>query len=168
MNKIDKQKFNYADWYKKHRAERNRKRRERYQANPRVRRLVKEANDRWYSKVRPDRSHDRRVIKARGEQYFSIQVFSQKIKREQQTVREYHRSGILPQPTHFDTRGWRLYTKEQVLLAQNLFLQYDAGEITRQELTTQLKEGWNNGQTLEKHSGKNGGVDSKRGIRRGK
>jgi DNA-binding transcriptional MerR regulator len=64
------------------------------------------------------------------------------------TVREYHNTGIIPQPTHFDTRGWRLYTPEQVALARDLFAKYDAKKLTRQQLIEQLQRGWKIGEEI--------------------
>ena len=137
--------FNYASYYGKNKEDINRRRRERYRANPELRKRVKKRNEKYYEENKTERS-DRRIVKSKKGVFFSMGVFSKSINRKPQTVREYHRDGVIPDPLHFDTRGWRLYTRSQTLLAKQLFEKYDQKEIPKEELIILLREGWKDGE----------------------
>lgn len=136
--------FDQNAYYEKNKERINRRRRERYKNNEEVRDTIQERNKNYYKKVSSRRpKQDRRVIVSKGNSYFSMGVLAKKINREPQTVREYHRNGLFPEPSFNDTRGWRLYTQNQVIMLERLFKQYDAKEITKKQLKRAVKEGWN-------------------------
>lgn len=90
---------------------------------------------------------DRTVVRAieTGEKYFSISKLAKHIGRGVQTIRWYHKLGVIPEPKHTDLRGWRLYTKEEVLLIQRAFRAFDKREIrSLKDVGKTIQEGWGN------------------------
>ena len=139
--------FNYASYYQTHKDKINRRRRERYQTDPKIKDTVRRRNKTYYTNTRKEPS-DRRIVKSKKGNFFSMGVFAKAINRKPQTIREYHRDGVIPDPLNFDTRGWRLYTREQTILAKKLFTSYDKKEITKADLIILLQEGWKNAEEI--------------------
>lgn len=135
--------FDQNKYYEQNKERINRRRRERYKNNAKVRDNIQERNKEYYATVSKRRpKQDRRVITSKGSNYYSMGVLASKINREPQTVREYHRNGMLPEPSFHDSRGWRLYTRNQIILSEKLFREYDSKKITKKQLKKLIKEGW--------------------------
>jgi hypothetical protein len=134
--------FVYKTYYEQHKEEINRRRREKYNLNPERRQTVLDQNKDYYRRVRRKPGASRTVVHSSTGNFFSMSVVATRINRKPATIREYHRQGVLPEPLHYDTRGWRLYTKAQVLLLIKAFADYDAKKLTKAELTQTLAKGW--------------------------
>ena len=126
---------------------RNEVRRERYQKDPTYRRRARQQSREYYHKhVKRYVPLDRTIIKDGDEKYFSIGKLSLLINRKVQTIRAYHRRGIIPVPSAFDKRGWRLYQREQVLLLRKVFKMFDnksdARVRTLRDVKKMLRREW--------------------------
>ena len=107
-------------------ALRNAVRRERYHADSAYRKRVRQQSNNYYhEKVKRDVPLDRTIIKEGDKKYFSIGKIAPLINRKVQTVRAYHRRGIIPTPSFFDKRGWRLWDRDQALLLKKVFKKFD-------------------------------------------
>jgi len=123
--------WTFKDYYRKNRRSLLAKKRRKYRTNRSYRESVrKQARRRYYTKVKSRQSSDRTVVSSKdGRQFISIGKVSKIIGRTPCTIRQYHRSGVLPKPLYFDRRGWRLYTKGQVLLLKKAFQAFDEGKL---------------------------------------
>jgi len=132
--------WTFSSYWKRNGREINKKRRRRYH------------NDDAYRKVQQMRSRNyyrrkkKKVVKANrkivGPGFYSIGQLSENINRAIQTIRAYHRKGILPEPKFTDKRGWRLYSKEDMLLLKRAFKRLDQGSVSLSELSEYVKERW--------------------------
>ena len=105
---------------------RNEVRRERYRKDPTYRKGARKQSKEYYHKhVKRYVPLDRTIIKDGDKKFFSIGKLSLLINRKVQTIRAYHRRGIIPTPSHFDRRGWRLWNRDQALLLRRVFKIFD-------------------------------------------
>ena len=137
--------WSFKDWYDKNKEDFNRQRRLRYRVDHRDREArLRDAKSSYERNRPPTVGQDRRVIRADGRRFLSIGRLSELLNRSVQTVREYHYNGVIPDVTHVDSRGWRLYTPYQVRLLQEVFARFDAGELTSlAEVAREIEEAWN-------------------------
>ena len=124
-------------------------RRDRYANDPIYRRRMKRLARDNYAKrtegqvkqvVRPGvmRTPDGSIL-------YTVGVAAKASNRKVQTIRKYHRSGVIPNPLFYDKRGWRLYTKEQILLLRTVFQALDDGRIKRADAISVLGRRWSDG-----------------------
>jgi len=116
--------WSFKEWYRKNKAEFNRNRRAKYRENPNVReKAQRSALTTYRARRRRMVQVDRRtIVDANGQRFFSVGRIAKLIGRQIETVRYYHRLGIIPDPTYFDSRGWRLYTRGQAILVRRAFV----------------------------------------------
>lgn len=121
-----KKPFSYKDWYRRNRHSLNERRREKYNTNPAYRaRIRRQAQESYAAKRNPVPVDRRTIVDKTGRKYWSIGRIARLINRKVLTVRQYHKTGVLPQPTYFDSRGWRLYTPSQAALLRMVFRRLD-------------------------------------------
>lgn len=141
--------WDYKEWYRLNKKEVNEERKRKYHSDKEYRERQRELSRKSYKKAREAEPAvtDRRIIKQEGlpDTYFSIGKLASTINRAQQTIREYHNKGILPEVTAVDNRGWRLYSLGQVLLIKHAFQKFDRGEFKNlAELSLFLHREWDN------------------------
>ena len=134
------------DYYRKHRDDIRANRKHRYATNDRAYRegALQRARERYeqFKKERPETSRYE-VIDANGQVFSTIGQLGTAIRRSLSTIRKYHQRGIIPTPTQYDTRGWRLYTATEVALLKQAFGDFDAGLIPNlKTLAQQIKKSW--------------------------
>lgn len=139
--------------YNREYYERNKKRiaerkKERYRRDSAYRKAIRKRTKESHAALRKRRietGYDRRVLADGTVKYFSIGKIGEIINRSSHTIRAYHKSGIIPDSGHYDSRGWRLYTKEQALILKKLFKKFDKQEIPSLDtLGAELKKEWKN------------------------
>ena len=139
-------KFDHAEYYRKNREQILAKRKRRYRSDNAYREAIlarrRTARRRQREEKRAAGLDDRRVIRTDRTTYVSIGRLAGMINRQVQTIRNYHREGVLPEPLAHDSRGWRLYTVSQATMMAQLFRQYDSDTIDRQQLIDQIRAGW--------------------------
>lgn len=112
----------YKKWYSRRRAHVLRMKRDRYRNDPDYREKVrKQARSYWRKNRMVSEPADRTIVKSQVGIFFSIGRIANLTKLSQSTIRKYHKSGVLPETTHIDTRGWRLYTRDQADLLRVAF-----------------------------------------------
>ena len=120
----------FQDWWNENKARKNAERRTTYRDNPVVRESRKaQALAHYRTKVRRERPIDRRsVVTEDGVRFMSIGRLARLIGRQIDSVRRYERTGVIPEPLYFDTRGWRLYTVSQAMLMRRVFRRFENKE----------------------------------------
>jgi hypothetical protein len=142
------QPFTFDSYWQKEKDRINKQRREKYRANRAFRKEQIELATKYYhDKVKKPTVVDRRMIVGEdGARFLSIGRVSRLIGRKISSIRRYHYDGIIPEPSFYDSRGWRLYTVHQAQLLQRTFRQYDDPqntEVTRLvQVAELLKAGW--------------------------
>lgn len=119
--------------YEQNKDEISKKRRERYKTDP-VYRQKRQSKALKYYDTRVKRSIpiDRRTILTEdGTRLMSIGRVARLIGRTIDSIRHYHKDGIIPEPLFFDSRGWRLYTPKQAMLLRGAFRRLDDEEDWR-------------------------------------
>jgi hypothetical protein len=154
----------FKEFWDKNKDEKNAERRRKYNSDPeyhkRVRKKAKESYNRRIKKMKPT---DRQtIVDNSGKKYWSIGRLSRIINRTIIVIRRYHMDGVIPLPTFYDTRGWRLYSTHQVSMMRKAFKQLDEGSMkSLSELTKFLTENWEEPDAKEE-----GDKETKRGDRR--
>jgi len=123
--------MNYYQLYYQIKRDKIRKRKkERYWYDEEHREKVKKAaRDYQRSRAKDSRADRMMIISTAGVRYLTIGRIARMIRRSIYMVREYHRLGVIPTPTQFNARGWRLYTREQANLLQHTFRRWDRREF---------------------------------------
>ncbi len=120
----------FKEWYAENKEDLLRKRRERYRKDKAYKAKQRAHARAYYDRVeRVTEPKDRRIIKSGRTMFLTIGQLSESMNRDIQTIRAYHRNRVLPEPTAFDGRGWRLYTKRQVALITKVFKRFDEGKL---------------------------------------
>lgn len=134
----------FSDWYAKNKDKHNRRRRLRYKTDADYRdRIISRSREDYAAKSVLKTKKDRRVFEAAHGKLASIGRLANAIHRKVLTVRKYHTMGVIPQPSHFDSRGWRLYTVEQFRLIVATFDRFDRGILASLEkVGEELKQKW--------------------------
>jgi hypothetical protein len=136
----------FKDWYERNKEDLNRRRREKYHTNPDYRKTqIQNAKKRYSEDQSRSVVADRRVLRNDdGQRFWSIGVLSETINRTIQTIRGYHRNDFIPSPTHYDSRGWRLYTSHQINLLQRVFRDFDERRLKNlSDVRRELYANWN-------------------------
>ncbi len=137
--------WSYKKWYRENKSKLSRRRKRRYHNDESFREQVKDRANKYYQRRRRKAVPvDRTVIRSRaGEHYISIGKLATFINRKSDTIRQYHRTGVLPSPSFYDTRGWRLYTQKQARLLRRAFMDLDSGRIeSLSALTKVVQKQW--------------------------
>lgn len=137
--------WDFDEWYEENKERLSRERKLKYRSNKEYREKRKAASRDYYDRTkRRLRPVDRfSVSNKRGERFVTIGRVAALINRHVETVRGYHRRGVIPNPTVFDSRGWRLYTQEQLNLMVSAFHRLDGGDLgSLAEVAQALARGW--------------------------
>jgi len=137
--------WDYNEWYRrKGKRVLSERRKKRYQNSPAYRETQRKRAREYYQRTRSATDvKDRTTVIARsGERYHTIGRVSKMINRNPQQIRDYHASGMLPDPLFTDTRGWRLYTAEQIMLMRRIFKQLDLNKLTPTEASRMIHDEW--------------------------
>jgi DNA-binding transcriptional MerR regulator len=119
--------FDYKTWWKKEKEKRNAERRAKYRSDPRYRETQKRRFREHYQETRQNiQPVDRRtVVSGSGRLFVTIGRVGRLIGRQPNSIRRYHKQGVIPEPRFYDARGWRLYTPSQTELLRNVFARFD-------------------------------------------
>jgi len=128
-------------YYDCHKDEIRERRKQKYAEDPEYREEVKRRWRDWWARTHIP-TDPTMVIDEKGKKYFSISHLSDAINRKVNTIQRYHALGVLPEATYFSTRGWRLYTIEQMNLLGSLFMEVDDKVISLKEMTALAKKEW--------------------------
>jgi DNA-binding transcriptional MerR regulator len=140
--------FDYKTWWEKNKEERNAIRRAKYRQDPRYRETQKERFRAHYLETRQNiEPVDRRtVVSGAGRLYVTIGRVARLIGRQTNSIRRYHKMGVIPEPRFYDARGWRLYTPSQTELMRNVFSRFDNANDdtirTLGDVRRALEAGW--------------------------
>lgn len=140
--------FDYKTWWAKEKEARNADRRAKYRQNPLYREQKKEEFREYYRGTRVDTQPvDRRtIISGSGRLFVTIGRVSRMIGRESNSIRRYHKQGVIPEPRFYDARGWRLYTSAQTRLLVEAFRRLDNPDDTTVrtlgDVRRMLEAGW--------------------------
>lgn len=147
--------WDYKDWYKENKKKLSKKRKRRYRDDRQYREECKKRARGYYnSNKKMMQPKDRfRIRSADNKIYFTIGRVASMINRTIGRIREYHKSGMIPQPLYFDRRGWRLYTMKQVTLMQDAFEGVDRGGWSWEALKKYLEDNWEDGDGEEDSNG---------------
>jgi len=149
----DLQSYN-KDYYKEHCEKIRAKRRKMYDSNASFRNKAKQNSiEQYHAKRKLNPPTDRQVIiNADGKLYYTIGKVAKALGKSVHTVRCYHRerdtiyghqAQVIPDTTHTDQRGYRLYTQYQMSLLRKVFKAFDEGKIASlAEVNTILKKFW--------------------------
>ncbi len=121
--------FDFKEWYRTNKERLSKQRKRRYATDSRYREKAKaDAKDRYHA-TKSDRVVDRKTLTDGKRFYVTIGKVAELIHRKVQTVRDYHAMKVIPDPTFYDSRGWRLYTHDQVKIIVSVFKAFDRKEI---------------------------------------
>lgn len=98
-------------------------RRRRYQEDVEYRGRVKQQARSHYHQRRNAKKESEVVAVER--ELFPISRLAKAISRKVETVRDYHKKGILQDSYYRDSRGWRMYTRDQILALVQIFSAFD-------------------------------------------
>ena len=145
--KKKKKNWNYSSWYERNKERLAEERRRKYQKDKEYRTLCKQrAMDYYDRERRVDKPKDRKIVKSGKNIYYTIGQLAGMIHRDIQTIRAYHRNNVIPVPTVFDSRGWRLYSVKQANMLQRLFAKFDRGDLkSLAEVSELAHDKWNEG-----------------------
>lgn len=123
--------WSYKEFYEANKKEISRKRKVRYRKDRTYREKARSTSRSYYVRVRKKEvPSDRRVLSSpEGDRLMTIGRLSELIHRNIDSIRRYHRQGVIPEPAKFDSRGWRLYTREQASVLMSAFRRLDRKEF---------------------------------------
>ena len=138
-NRATEEGFDYKTYYENNKEEILKKRREKYKKDSsfRKRQRIRTANI-YAKKKKRHKPVDKQNIKG----YLSIGKVARLTGRSISQLRHYHKKGWIPEPTAFDSRGWRLYTKNQVNLLIHAFKNMRQRGLTVEKALEPTKEDW--------------------------
>lgn len=136
--------FDFQEWYINNSDKLSRSRKRKYRRDPEYREKCKERAKKYYTreKKRPKGSCFIKVTPD-GQIYYTIGKICKMIGKKQQTVRQYHTTGVLPEPSARDSRGWRLYTVSQAKVIVATFNKFKRKKIkTLKQVSETIKKNW--------------------------
>lgn len=130
-------------YYRDNRSELLADRRRRYQEDVEYRGRVKQQARLHYRRKHTTKEKQAVAVERK---LFPISKLAKAIKRKVETVRDYHKKGILQDSYYRDSRGWRMYTRDQILALVQIFSAFDNPgnfELTSlQDVAKKIKEVW--------------------------
>lgn len=126
----------------------------RYQEDRMYRQQVQLTSIEYYNKYQKRRNPiDRRIIQDGDKCYYTIGKLAKALGKSVFTIRSYYkpiirksrviRYPIMPDPIYYDSRGWRLFNKRQIILCVKVFKKFNSGELkTLTEVGDILLKGW--------------------------
>lgn len=131
-------------YYRDNRADLLADRRRRYQEDAEYRGRVKQQARSHYHRRHTAKKES--AVVAVERKLFPISKLAKAINRKVETVRDYHKKGILQDSYYRDSRGWRMYTRDQILALSKIFSAFDNHndpEIrTLVDVAEKVKEVW--------------------------
>jgi hypothetical protein len=137
--------FDYKSWYQENKESLLREKKRRYQTDKEYRRKLRmESHDYYHKYVKKPFLTDRQIVQdENGQKLYTIGRLASMLRRDIDTIRLYHRMAVIPEPSQFDTRGWRLYTPSQASLLQSTFLKFDRRELRNlREVRAEIAKKW--------------------------
>lgn len=133
--------FDFKSWWSLHGADVNAKRRAAYRQDPQYRDDKKKEFREHYRRARRNMTPvDRRtVVSGSGRLYLTIGRVARIIRRDANSIRRYHKMGVIPEPRFYDSRGWRLYTPSQADFMRRVFERLDNPENTSVRSLTDVR-----------------------------
>jgi len=129
--------FEFKNYYDKNKMTINQRRRDRYAEDKVYRKKARKAAQDYWDKNKPPPS-DQTIIQNDGMTLKTIGHAARAAGRSVCTIRQYHQTGVIPEPTYYDHRGWRLYTVAQIKLLARLL----KGKLTLAEVKKELAKKW--------------------------
>lgn len=136
--------WNFKEYYAANKKKISDKRKKKYRKDPKYRSTVLQKSKDYYNeKLKRPYLADRRIFQTEEGQYISIGRLATLINKDVNTIRRYHRAGIIPQPTRVDSRGWRLYGRSEATLLQTAFRAKQRGELANlREVQAYIRQHW--------------------------
>jgi len=139
----EKREYN-RQYYAKKKAEINRRRRERYWEDEAHRKGLQDAaRTRYrtlYSSV--DKHAGYTVKRKDGVPLFSIQYAAGVMGRSPEMIRAWEKNGLIPKTSYTDSRGWRLYTSDQIDLLGIAIKNFKSKQWDKDMVKKFLFENW--------------------------
>lgn len=134
-----------ADYYQRNKERIAEQRRQKYQEDAKLRNKARaRARRRYHEQLKsPDRKVGYTVKKVNGVPLYTIQYAASITDRRPDFIRSWEKQGFIPKSTYTDSRGWRLYTEDQIKAMGFAFKKYDDGEWTKIQVRDYLSNHWN-------------------------
>lgn len=131
-------------YYRDNRAELLADRRRRYREDATYRGRIKQQARSHYHQRRNAKKES--AVVAVERKLFPISKLAKAVKRKVETVRDYHKKGILQDSYYRDSRGWRMYTRDQILALSQIFSAFDNPDnfeiVSLDDVAKKVKEVW--------------------------
>lgn len=137
--------FDHKQYYREHKEAISVRRKKKYAEDPVYRKRVKRRSAAYHRIFKRKMAPTDRgiVIATDGSKYLTVGKVAVAINRKKSTVQYYNTKGVIPDPKVMDSRGWRLYTREQVILLREAFKKFDRGELgSLKEVTAFITKRW--------------------------
>lgn len=140
----------HRDYYRDNRLALLAKRRKRYLTDAEYRGNVKSRARARYRRLHLKADpQDQRKVSSGGGEYFTVSKVAEIVGLSSETIRSYHRKGIIPKSTmvrETGKHGWNLYSKSQILLLKRVFRKLrdprDDSVQSLMDVTRILKRDW--------------------------
>lgn len=132
----------FTDWYSENREILAKKRKLKYRINKDFRQNMKDRSKNYYDrKLKKD--HPRTIMILKGKKYLTIGGLAKIIRRNEQTIREYHKDGILPETGRGNDRGWRIYSIPRARVIKKAFDMFGKEDLKNlKEVGEYIHERW--------------------------
>lgn len=134
--------WSFTEWYEENKREFLKKRKLKYILDKKFRDNMKERSRNYY-KENLKKNYPRTVMIIKGKKFLTIGGLAQLIKRNEQTIREYHMKGILPETDRGNDRGWRVYSIPRTKIIKEAFEMFGREELkSLKEVKEYVHERW--------------------------
>lgn len=116
----------------------------RYHTDPKYREKIKRRSRARYrrSLKSPDKKLGYTIKVIDSATLFSIKYVLGVIRKSRDFLDDWERSGHIPKSTYVDSRGWRLYSKQQIDLLDIAIGMYDKKEWNKEQVRIFLTDKW--------------------------
>lgn len=129
-------------YYKDHKLKLRKEKKARYKEDNSYREGVRDRALKRYYATKSDTTADRTIIVSEKGRFVTIGKIGLLIKRTPGNIRTLHDKGVIPTPTMWDARGWRLYTRVQAILLYGAFRKLNSEDYTMADVSIFLKKHW--------------------------
>ena len=146
--------WDYKTYYEKNKAKINAKRRRKYRTDSQYRKKVL-ARSRKYQKTKKTEQLPPGVVRGEGGRlYGTVGRAAMMMGLSPNTIRSYERRGVLPPASHYDDRGYRLYTVAQLTLLKVEYRRWRRLKVKSLEsFTERVFERWEGFEHAEEGTG---------------
>lgn len=133
------------EYYEKNKGVIAERRKLKYWSQPAVREKAKKASRERYRALNEPGKEKMYSVKATtdGNMLLTISHIAEAVGFSVEYLRDLERDGILPKALHHDSRGWRLYTVQQVAAVEYALKMMRTTGWTRERVSEYLSEKWN-------------------------